>query len=80
MSAPRYFMARSDASPGTTSSEGITHALDLFAVQRGGAAPVEWLVGLDASGTLVAQVLEGEQTLLPAVRAQLIFHELQSPF
>jgi hypothetical protein len=75
MSAPRYFTARSDASPETASFDEIAHALDVFVVERDGAAPVEWVVGLDAAGTLVAQVLERERTLCPAVRAQLIFHE-----
>jgi hypothetical protein len=77
---PRYFVphAASAAEPVESDASAVAHVVDTFRLEAGHLLEQEWLVGIDAVGT-VHVVPASQRDMLPAAtRAQLTHHEVAS--
>lgn len=80
MNHPRYFVphAASAAEPVQSDASAVAHVVDAFRLEAGHLLEQEWIVGIDAVGT-VHVVPASQRDLLPAAtRAQLTHHEVAS--
>jgi len=77
---PRYFVphAASAAEPVQSDASAVVHVVDAFRLEAAYLVEQEWLVGIDAVGT-VHVVPASQRDMLPAAtRAQLTHHEVAS--
>ncbi len=80
MNHPRYFVpsAATAAEPIQSDASAVVHVVDTFRLEAGHLLEQEWMVGIDAVGT-VHVVPASQRDMLPAAtRAQLTHHEIAS--
>jgi len=74
VSLPRYFTPRAGGLPHDAAT-GMVSVLDVFTLEYGGAC-ADWIVGLDADGSVAARRLEPVDALPSSLHGQIAFHEV----
>jgi len=80
VSHPRYFVphAASAAEPVPSDASAMTHVVDAFCLEAPHLLEQEWIVGIDAVGTVHVVPASQREQLPAATRAQLTHHEVAS--
>ncbi len=80
MSHPRYFVphAASAAEPVQSDASAIAHVVDAFRLDAPHLLEQEWMVGIDAVGTVHVVPASARDQLPASTRAQLTHHEVAS--